>query len=60
MYRASLTEGIIECADYEMGDKGVDLFNEDGDLMAFVPFENLVALTNVDVYPHDVDEPSVM
>ncbi len=60
MYRASLTEGFIEADAYEMDDRGVELYTEDGELMAFVPYQNLVALTDLEVYPHEPDELSVM
>lgn len=45
MYRAILRSGSIECTAYDRTDHGVDL-HEDGQFVAFVPYENLVALVD--------------
>ena len=57
MYRAILLNGQLKCEDYERGDRGVELFDADGALLAFVPYENLEALLTEAVYAED--EPSV-
>lgn len=45
MYRAILHSGSIECTDYERTDHGVDL-HENGAFVAFVPYDNLIALVD--------------
>lgn len=57
MYRAILPNGQLECESYEMGEMGVELFAEDGDLLAFVPYQNLEALLTEAAY--ESREPSV-
>lgn len=49
MYRAILPTGDIACLDYERQDEGVELYTADGDLIAFVPYANLVALVDEEV-----------
>ncbi|WP_331233170.1 hypothetical protein [Natronorarus salvus] len=46
MFRAILPDGAIECAAYDLGDQGVELRTEEDELIAFVPYANLVALVN--------------
>ncbi len=58
MFRAILPEGQIVCERYEHGEKGLKLYNEADDLIAFVPYTNLHALLNEDVYAED--ERSIM
>ena len=58
MYRAILPEGQIICDRYEQADEGVDLYDEDDRFIAFVPYPNLHALLNEDVY--ESDERSIM
>lgn len=58
MYRAILPNGQLECTDYEKGEEGVDLYDEAGELLAFVPYANLEAMLTERVY--ESDEPSVM
>jgi len=53
MFRAILPDGDIECARYEETDRGVELYTEDEELIAFIPYENLVALINEDVQMGD-------
>ena len=57
MYRAILPNGQIKCEAYEKGDRGVELFDGDGALLAFVPYQNLEALLTETAY--ESDEPSV-
>ncbi|MFC6756656.1 MULTISPECIES: hypothetical protein [Haloarcula] len=45
MYRVVIQNGSIECAEYDLGDHGVELY-EDGDFVAFVPYENLLAVVD--------------
>jgi len=58
MYRAILSEGELRCNRYEMGPHGVDLFDEDDEMVAFVPYETLVCLINDEAYDHD--DPALM
>lgn len=58
MFRAILPEGELECDRYEREDEGVSLFNDEGDLLAFVPYNNLHAILNDDTY--STDERSIM
>lgn len=61
MYRAILLDGQIECEAYEAGENGLDLFDGAGDLVAFVPYDNLIAVINEDTYEFDEeDERSIM
>ncbi|WP_117591058.1 hypothetical protein [Haloprofundus halophilus] len=57
MYRAILPDGDMECAEYEHGDYGVDIFTDDEEFIAFIPYANLVALINEEVQLGD--EPSI-
>jgi hypothetical protein len=56
--RAIIREGTIECDEFNHGEHGVDLYTEDGDLIAFVPYTNLIALINEEVDLRG-DEPSI-
>ena len=58
MYRAILPDGDMECADYDRIDHGVELYTDDGTMLAFVPYPNLVALVNEEVERED--ERSIM
>lgn len=58
MYRAILPEGTIRCADYERDEDGVELFDEAGTFVAFVPYASLEALVDEEVYA--TDERSIM
>lgn len=49
MFRAILPDGDLTAARYEERDHGVELFTDDDELLAFVPYANLVALVNVSV-----------
>ena len=44
MYRAIIPNGQLECASYQKGDYGVELYDGDEELLAFVPYANLEAL----------------
>ena len=57
MYRAILPNGQLTCDTYEKDDRGVELFNEADELLAFVPYQNLEALLTEAAY--ESDEPSV-
>lgn len=48
MYRAILPTGDIACTDYDRQDDGVEVYNDDGGMIAFVPYHNLVALVDED------------
>ncbi|WP_247728443.1 hypothetical protein [Halovivax limisalsi] len=58
MYRALLPEGQIVCASYEHADEGVELFDEDDQFVAFVPYGALNALIDESAYAED--ERSIM
>lgn len=58
MYRAILPEGQILCERYEHADEGLELYDEDDQFIAFVPYVNLHALLDEDVYSSD--ERSIM
>ena len=49
MYRAILPDGDIECSRYEQTDRGVELYTAADELIAFIPYQNLIALINEDV-----------
>lgn len=43
MYKAQISDGEqIECDEYEVGENGVDLYDEDDDFIAFVPYTHLM------------------
>jgi hypothetical protein len=58
MYRAILPNGQLEAERYEHVNSGVELYNGDGDMLAFVPYTNLEALLTEAAY--ESEEPSVM
>jgi len=53
MFRAILPDGDIECTSYTETDRGVELYTEAEELIAFIPYENLVALINEEVQTGD-------
>lgn len=53
MFRAILPDGDLQCASYEQTDRGVELYTPAEELIAFVPYENLVALMNEAVQTGD-------
>lgn len=58
MYRAILPNGQLEADDYERIENGVELYDEAGHLLAFVPYANLEALLTEHAYADD--QPGVM
>ncbi|WP_168927132.1 hypothetical protein [Natronorubrum aibiense] len=58
MYRAILPEGQIACERYEHTDKGLELYDKDDEFLAFVPYANLHALADDEIYA--ADERSIM
>ncbi|MDQ2052052.1 hypothetical protein RBH26_16365 [Natronolimnohabitans sp. A-GB9] len=58
MYRAILPEGQIECERYDHTENGVELYDDDDEFIAFVPYENLRALADASIYTED--ERSIM
>ncbi|MFP8888755.1 hypothetical protein ACLI4U_03165 [Natrialbaceae archaeon A-CW2] len=58
MYRAILPEGQILCDRYEHVETGLELYDESDQFIAFVPYSNLHALLDEDVYTSD--ERSIM
>ncbi|AFZ74673.1 hypothetical protein [Natronobacterium gregoryi] len=53
MFRAILPEGQILCDRYERVENGLELYDDDDTLVAFVPYDNLHALVDEDVYGED-------
>jgi hypothetical protein len=48
MYRAQLSDGEqIDCAEYDLGERGATLSDEDGEFLAFVPYANLLWVASV-------------
>ncbi|MDG5819926.1 hypothetical protein [Natronococcus sp. A-GB7] len=58
MFRAILPEGQIVCERYDRIDSGLELYNGDDEFVAFVPYANLHALLDDDVYSEN--ERSIM
>ncbi|ELY49367.1 hypothetical protein [Natronorubrum sulfidifaciens] len=58
MYRAILPEGQIACERYEHTETGLELYDEDDEFLAFVPYANLHALADDEIYA--ADERSIM
>jgi hypothetical protein len=49
MYRAILPDGELDCERYEQTDFGVELYTAEDELIAFVPYANLLAIMNEEV-----------
>ncbi|WP_165874873.1 hypothetical protein [Natrarchaeobius oligotrophus] len=58
MFRAILPEGQIVCERYDRTEKGLELYDGDDEFIAFVPYANLHALVDEEVYGGD--ERSIM
>ncbi len=58
MFRAILPEGQIVCERYDHVEKGLELYDENDEFLGFVPYANLHALVDEDVYGGD--ERSIM
>ena len=58
MYRAILPEGQIVCEHFEHESDGIELYDEDDQFVAFVPYANLHAL--IDESTFSADERSIM
>ncbi|ELY87154.1 hypothetical protein [Natrinema altunense] len=56
MYRAILPEGQIECDRYDHVENGVELYDEDGTFIAFIPYANLHALADERLYTESTSE----
>ena len=48
MYRAILPDTEIDCERYEETDHGVELFDGDDRMLAFVPYTSLIAVIDDD------------
>ena len=48
MYRAILPNGQLEAEAYEHVESGVELYDGDHEMLAFVPYANLLALLDED------------
>lgn len=53
MFRAILPEGELDCERFEHVDHGVELYTEDDEMMAFVPYYSLVAIIDDEAYQRD-------
>ncbi|WP_265107795.1 hypothetical protein [Halosolutus halophilus] len=53
MFRAILPEGQIVCERYDQVEEGVELYDENDQFVAFVPYNNLHALVDEDTYLGD-------
>ncbi|PGF17309.1 hypothetical protein CP556_15195 [Natrinema sp. CBA1119] len=60
MYRAILPEGQIVCERYDHTDDGLELYDDDDRFLAFVPYSNLHALLDEEVYEEDEKDRSIM
>lgn len=49
MFRAIIPDGDIECTTYEQTERGLELYTDAEELIAFVPYDNLHALINQEV-----------
>lgn len=49
MYRAILPDGNLTCAYFERGEHGIEVFTEENELKAFIPYENLIAVINDEI-----------
>lgn len=58
MYRAILPNGQLEAEEYEHVENGVELYDEDHEMLAFIPYTNLEALLTEAAYQRDA--PDVM
>lgn len=58
MYRAILPNGQLEADEYARTENGVELYDSEGELLAFVPYANLEALLTERAY--EGEEPGVM
>ena len=48
MYKAQISDGEqIECEEYEVRESGVELFDQNGEFIAFVPFTHLLYVGRV-------------
>jgi hypothetical protein len=58
MYRAILPNGQLEASEYERIENGIELYDDAGELLGFVPYANLEALLTERAYAGE--EPGVM
>ncbi|SEH18067.1 hypothetical protein SAMN04487967_3592 [Natronorubrum sediminis] len=50
MFRAILPEGQIDCERYDHTENGIELYDADDAFIAFVPYANLHAIADQDLY----------
>lgn len=60
MYRVLFPEGQLECATYERTEHGVDLYDDEGVMVAFIPYTNVHAVIDEAGFDDDEVEPSVV
>ena len=53
MFRAILPDGELDCERYEENDFGVELYTDDNEMIAFVPYGNLIAVINEEIETND-------
>lgn len=49
MFRAILPDGELDCERYEETEYGVELYTNEDEMVAFVPYANLLAIINEEV-----------
>lgn len=50
MFRAILPEGQIDCEHYDHIENGIELYDDDDEFIAFIPYANLHAIADQDLY----------
>ncbi len=49
MFRAIIPDGELDCERYEETDHGVELYTSDDEMIAFVPYSNLIVVINEEI-----------
>ena len=60
VYQIIFPEGQLECTRFEQVDHGIELYDEDDEFVAFVPYANLHAVMDESKTSDSPSEPSVM
>lgn len=58
MFRAILPDGNLTCTTFDRGDHGIEIHTDAGELKAFIPYDNLIAVINDEV--NDEDNRSIL
>ena len=59
MYHVIVPEGEIVCDTYDLTDYGVEMSDSDGAFIGFVPYSNMRALLNDEVYSPAREDTSI-